>query len=47
MVDEINKAIARIETHLESVDLTFADYQADTFQQCKAVAKHAQVSEWA
>ncbi len=43
MVDEINKAMARLdETVEEEVDDTFADYQAKAFTECKQVAREAQ-----
>lgn len=43
MVDEISKAIALMgETLHEEPELTYADYQSGTFQQCKAMSKHSQ-----
>ena len=43
MVEDINKAIARLDETLEGeVEGSYADYQADTFKQCKALAKNAQ-----
>ena len=43
MVDEIGKAMSRLDNTLEGeVDKTYAEYQAETFKECKAVAKHAQ-----
>ena len=43
MVEDINKAIARLDETLEGeVEGSYADYQAETFKQCKALAKNAQ-----
>lgn len=43
MTDEINKAMDRLENPLEGeVEATYADYQAETFKQCKNLTKFAQ-----
>lgn len=43
MVEDINKAMVRLDETLDGeVEGTYADYQADTFKQCKALAKNAQ-----
>lgn len=43
MVDEIAKARDRMDETLESeVEKTFADFQTETFDECKALAKHTQ-----
>ena len=42
MVDEIKKAMARVQESPGEVSKTFADYQTDTFTYCKAITKNAQ-----
>ena len=43
MVDDINKAMVRLDETLDAeVERSYADYQADTFKQCKALARNAQ-----
>lgn len=43
MVDEITKAMGRLDTTLEEdVQKTFTDYQGEAFAECKLVAKDAQ-----
>ena len=43
MTDEISKAMARLDDMLESeVEGTYGDYQAETFKNCKNLAKYAQ-----
>ena len=43
MTEEINKAMTRLGSTPEGeIEGTYADYQADTFQHCKGLTKHAQ-----
>ena len=43
MVDEIDKAMTRLDTPLEGEVLqSYTDYQSETFKKCKDVVKHAQ-----
>ncbi len=43
MHDEINKAMARLEDTLEGeVEASYGDFQAETFKNCKNLAKYAQ-----
>lgn len=42
MVDEIKKAMARVQESPGEVTKNFADYQTDTFNSCKAITKNAQ-----
>ena len=42
MVDEIRKAMARLQESPGEVSKTFMDYQTDTFTYCKAITKSVQ-----
>ena len=42
MVDEIRKAMARVQELPGGVSKTFVCYQTDTFTNCKAITKNAQ-----
>jgi len=43
MTDEINKAMARLDDTLEGeIEGTYSDYLAETFKDCKNLAKFAQ-----
>lgn len=42
MVDEIDKAMTRLDAPLEEVAHSYTDYQSETFKKCKDVVKHAQ-----